>query len=63
LALPSDHCCPIWIEFFASHFDLGTSPVSQNQIHHRGTEDTEREIYFLVYREIPIDEKNLAEGG
>jgi hypothetical protein len=29
-------------------------------IHHRGTEDTEREIYFFVYREIPIDEKNLS---
>ncbi|MFH1124356.1 MAG: hypothetical protein V1758_11925, partial [Pseudomonadota bacterium] len=35
----------------------------KNRVHHRGTEDTEREICFFVYREIPIDEKNLAEGG
>jgi hypothetical protein len=30
---------------------------SQNQVHHRGTEGTEREIYFFVHREIPMDEK------
>jgi hypothetical protein len=33
--------------------------LSQNQVHHRGTEDTEREIYVSVHREIPMDGKNL----
>jgi hypothetical protein len=28
--------------------------------HHRGSEDTERETDFFVYREIPIDEKSLS---
>jgi len=33
---------------------------SKNQVHHRGTEGTEREVYSFVYREMPIDEKNLS---
>jgi hypothetical protein len=34
--------------------------LSQNQVHHRDTEHTEREIYFFVHREIPMDEKNVS---
>jgi hypothetical protein len=30
------------------------------RVHHRGSEGTEGHIQFFVYREIPIDEKNLA---
>ena len=33
--------------------------LSQDQVHHRGTEGTEREIYFFVHREIPMDEKDV----
>jgi hypothetical protein len=38
---------------------LENIPISPNQVHHRGTEGTEREIDFFVYREMPIYEKNL----
>ena len=34
----------------------GAQPV----VRHRGTEDSERESYFFVYREIPTDEKTLS---
>jgi len=33
---------------------------SQKQVHHGVTERTEREIFFFVHREIPIDEKNVS---
>ena len=43
-------------------------PFSQKQVYHRNTENTERENYFFVYREmpatrragLPIDENNLS---
>jgi len=55
-------CFPIWVEFNASPFDF-ISVFGQNPVHHRGAEGTERKIKFFVYREIPIDENNLAVGG
>jgi len=36
------------------------SSCFEKQVHHRGTEDTEREFSFFLYREIPIEEKNLS---
>ena len=33
---------------------------SQNQVHHRDTEGTERKIHFFVHREIPMDEKDVS---
>jgi hypothetical protein len=38
---------------------LGNIAFSQNQVRHRVTEGTEREIYLFFYREIPMDENNL----
>ena len=50
------------MEFLASSpvIELAFSekiPFSQKQVYHR---DTEREVYFFVYREVPIDENNLS---
>jgi hypothetical protein len=36
------------------------SSCFEKQVHHRGTEDTEREFSFFLYREIPIEGKNLS---
>jgi hypothetical protein len=44
----------ISLRFSSSH------RVSKKQVHHRGTEDTEREFSFFLYREIPLEEKNLS---
>ncbi len=58
-----DHCCPICVEFIASHLvSLMFSEkihVSQNQGHRRVAGRREGDSFF-VYREIPIDENNLS---
>jgi hypothetical protein len=56
--------CPIWAEFLASSLDsisvFRANPLLSKQFHHGDPENTERVIYFFVYREMPIDENNLS---
>lgn len=59
-----EYCCPIWVQFLASSPDfvgiLGANSFLSKTGLPPDPENTEREIYFSAYREIPIDENKLS---
>jgi hypothetical protein len=57
------HYCPIYVKTLESRFDF-IAFFGENSFLTKsgspGTESTERQIHFFVYREIPIHEKSLS---